>query len=172
MTTITSQPKLYSLGFSDKFTYLAALVFILGNIIFPQLCHLFPHGGLILLPIYFFTLLASYKYGWKTGLLTAVLSPIVNSLLFGMPAMAMLPVILVKSVLLATIAGVVAKYYNKITLLSIVVVVFGYQIVGALFEWAYWTSFTAALQDLSIGLPGIALQIIGGYLLLKYVLKN
>ena len=42
------------------------------------------------------------------GLLTAVLSPAVNSALFGMPAAAMLPVILLKSVLLAVDASLAA----------------------------------------------------------------
>lgn len=37
------------------------------------------------LPIYFFTLVAAFRCGWKVGLLTAVLSPVVNCLLFGMP---------------------------------------------------------------------------------------
>ena len=63
----------------------------LGNISLPQIFHLIPQGGIIWLPIYFFTLVGAYKYGWKVGLLTAVLSPTVNSLLFGMPMLASLP---------------------------------------------------------------------------------
>ena len=64
-----------------------------GNIVLPQLCHLVPQG-LILLPIYFFTLIGAYKYGWQVGLLTAVLSPLANHLLFGMPPAPMLAPIL------------------------------------------------------------------------------
>ena len=61
-------------------TYLFAFLFIAGNIVLPQLCHMIPQGGLILLPIYFFTLVAAYKFGLRVGLLTALLSPLVNSL--------------------------------------------------------------------------------------------
>lgn len=77
--------KLYSLNYSNVKTYLAASLFIVGNILFPRLFHLIPLGGLTWLPIYFFTLIGAYKYGWKVGLLTAILSPVINSLLFGMP---------------------------------------------------------------------------------------
>ena len=65
--------KLYSLNYSNVKTYLFALLFVAGNIVLPQLCHLIPAGGPTLLPIYFFTLIASYKYGFRVGLLTAVL---------------------------------------------------------------------------------------------------
>ena len=74
----------------------------------PQLAHLLPQGGITWLPIYFFTLVGAYKYGWRAGLLTAVVSPVANHLLFGMPAAAMLTPILVKSTLLALAAGYAA----------------------------------------------------------------
>ncbi len=80
--------KLYSLPFGNVKTYLFALLFVAGNIALPQLCHLVPAGGPTLLPIYFFTLIAAYKYGFKVGLLTAIRSPVINHLLFAMPAAA------------------------------------------------------------------------------------
>ena len=70
--------KLYSLKHSNVKTYLFALLFVAGNIALPQLCHLIPYGGPTLLPIYFFTLIAAYKYGFLVGLLTAILSPVIN----------------------------------------------------------------------------------------------
>ena len=100
----TKTVKLYSLDYNNVKTYLAASLFILGNLALPQLFHLIPQGGITWLPIYFFTLVGAYKFGWKVGLLTAVLSPVLNSLLFGMPLPAALPAILLKSVLLAVAA--------------------------------------------------------------------
>lgn len=73
--------KLYSLNYSNVRTYLFALLFVAGNIALPQICHLVPYGGPTLLPIYFFTLIAAYKYGFRVGLLTAILSPVINHLL-------------------------------------------------------------------------------------------
>ena len=101
----TSTVKLYNLDFDQVKTYLFATLFVAGNIVLPQLCHLIPNGGHIFLPIYFFTLVAAYKYGMKVGLMTAVLSPIINSLLFGMPPAAVVPSILIKSVFLAVSAA-------------------------------------------------------------------
>ena len=120
---------LQSLKYNEAKTYLAAVLFTVGNIAMPQLFHLIPQGGLIWLPIYFFTLIGAYKYGWRVGLLTAIASPVVNSLLFGMPLPAVLPSILIKSVLLALIA----------------------------------------VQDFRIGVPGMLLQVIGGYLALRLI---
>ena len=56
----TTTIRLYSLDYSNVKTYFAAVLFILGNLVLPQLCHLIPQGGLTLLPIYFFTLIAAY----------------------------------------------------------------------------------------------------------------
>jgi len=71
--------KLYTLSYKQSKTYLTAALFVLGNIILPQLFHLIPQGGVTWLPIYFFTLIGAYKYGWQVGILTALLSPLVNS---------------------------------------------------------------------------------------------
>jgi hypothetical protein len=147
--------------------YLFAVVFALGNLLLPQLVHFIPRGGLIFLPIYFFTLIAAYKFGWFTGLLTAMLSPLANNLLFGMPPAFVLPIILIKSCLLAVIAAVVAAKSRAVSPLLLLLVVAGYQCLGAVAEWAITKSAAAALQDFTTGLPGMLLQIIGGYFILK-----
>ena len=59
--------KLYTLGYSRVKTYVTALLFVTGNIVLPQLFHLVPQGGVTWLPIYFFTLVGAYKYGWETA---------------------------------------------------------------------------------------------------------
>lgn len=168
----TDTVKLYSLPYNAVKTYLVATLFIIGNIVLPQLCHLVHLGGPTWLPIYFFTLVGAYKYGWRVGLLTAVLSPIINSALFGMPATAALPVILLKSGLLAVGAGFVAKRYNKATLPLLLAVILFYQVLGSLGEWALTGSLTAALQDFRIGLPGILVQLFGGYLFINYLIRK
>lgn len=163
----TTTVKLYQWGYDEARTYLAALAFILGNIVLPQLFHLVPQGGVTWLPIYFFTLVGSYKYGWRVGLLTAVFSPLVNSILFGMPHAAALPAILLKSVLLAIICGFVASRFRKVSIKLLVLVVLSYQIVGTLGEWAMKGDFLLAIQDFRIGIPGMLLQAFGGWVLIK-----
>ena len=168
----TSTIKLYSLNYNDSKSYIAAALFVLGNIALPQICHLVPQGGMILLPIYFFTLIGAYKYGWKVGLMTAILSPIINHLAFGMPAAAVLVHILSKSTILALTAGYVASHTKKVTIALLAGVVLAYQIAGGAFEWAFTGSFAAAVQDFRLGVPGMLLQIVGGYLFIKYLLKR
>lgn len=158
--------KIYNYGLNELKTYLFVLLFVAGNIILPQLCHLIPDGGKMFLPIYFFTLVASYKYGVKVGLMTAVLSPIINSLLFGMPAFALLPAILTKSVVLALAASFVANKTHKISIVNLLIVVLTYQCVGTLAEWAMTSSFYVAIQDFRLGIPGMVLQIVLTYFLL------
>ena len=60
-----------SLSYGDIRTYVWSAAFVACNIVLPQLCHLVPGGGLTWLPIYFFTLVAAYKFGFAAGLLTA-----------------------------------------------------------------------------------------------------
>lgn len=163
----TTTVKLYQWGYDEARTYLAAFAFILGNIVLPQLFHLVPQGGVTWLPIYFFTLVGSYKYGWRVGLLTAVFSPLINSVLFGMPPAAALPAILMKSVLLAMACGLVASRFRKVSIKLLVLVVLSYQIVGTLGEWAMKGDFFLAIQDFRIGVPGMLLQVFGGWALIK-----
>lgn len=163
--------KLYSLTYKEIKTYLFALLFVVGNIALPQICHLIPGGGLTWLPIYFFTLIAAYKYGLRVGMLTAILSPLINSALFGMPPVALLPAILIKSTLLAGAAAYAAHRLGKISLLGIIAAVLTYQIAGTLIEWAIVKDFFTAVQDFRIGIPGMLIQIFGGYALLKVIAK-
>lgn len=144
-----------------------AAAFVVGNMLVPQLCHLIPQGGLIFLPIYFFTLVGAYKYGWQVGLLTAVLSPLLNSLLFGMPAMSAVPVIEIKSLILAAMAAFAAARFPKVTLASVAAVVAAAFVVGGLFEWAWTGNLASAIQDFRMGWPGLLLQAVGGWAVIR-----
>ncbi|MDR2911698.1 MAG: ECF transporter S component [Alistipes sp.] len=163
--------KLHSLSLAHGRAWLMAAIFVAGNIVLPQLCHLLPKGGLILLPIYFFTLVASYKYGLWVGLATALLSPVANHLLFAMPAAGALAPILVKSVALAFAASYAAKWAGKVSLLAIVSAVLAYQIVGTGAEWAMEGTLSTAIGDFRLGVPGLLMQVFGGWLVLRALQK-
>ena len=164
MSTATLASEKYTFG--SLRTYLAVLAFVCGNILVPQLCHLIPQGGLIFLPIYFFTLVAAFRCGWKVGLLTAVLSPVVNCLLFGMPPVASLPAILIKSVTLVLAVEWVSRKMD-FSIFSVAIAVLAYQIVGMAVEFLMDFNFFHAIQDIRIGWPGILIQIVGGYFVIK-----
>jgi hypothetical protein len=159
---------LYSLSLAGGRAWLMAAVFTVAGIALPQLCHLIPRGGLIFLPIYFFTLVAAYKYGLGVGLTVAVLTPLVNHLLFGMPGEGALVPILIKGVTLAAAASGAARLWGRVSLVALICAVAACQIVGTGAEWAIeGGGFVEATQDFRLGLPGIMLQIFGGWLVLR-----
>jgi hypothetical protein len=168
---MSTTAKLYSLSLHNSKTYLFAAIFAIGNLLLPQLAHLVPQGGLIFLPIYFFTLIAAYKYGIHVGLLTAILSPLANSLLFGMPPVAVLPAIIIKSAILAIAAAMAAKHFGKVSILGVLLAILAYQVIGTGIEWVMTQSFFTAVQDFRIGVPGMLIQLIGGYFVLKALAK-
>ena len=168
---IVSQFRQLNLSVVNVRTYLFAVLFVGGNMLLPQLCHLMPDGGKIFLPIYFFTLIASYKFGLKVGILTAVLSNLCNHLLFGMPPAGMLPVLLVKSTLLALVGAIVADRSQRVSLLHVAAVVVAYQVLGGIAEWLIASDLSAALQDFKIGFPGMLLQVVLGWVILKGLAK-
>ena len=169
---IVSQFRQLNLSVVNVRTYLFAVLFVGGNMLLPQLCHLMPDGGKIFLPIYFFTLIASYKFGLKVGILTAEYCHLwCNHLLFGMPPAGMLPVLLVKSTLLALVGAIVADRSQRVSLLHVAAVVVAYQVLGGIAEWLIASDLSAALQDFKIGFPGMLLQVVLGWVILKGLAK-
>lgn len=164
--------KLYTFSYKQVKTYPTVALFVLGNIVLPQLFHLIPQGGVTWLPIYFFTLIGAYKYGWQVGMLTALLSPLVNSLLFGMPAPAVVPAILLKSILLAAGAGFVANRFRRVSIGLLCLIVAFYQLFGTLGEWMLQGDFYLAVQDFRIGIPGMLLQVFGGYWFITHFIRK
>jgi thiamine transporter ThiT len=158
-------------------TCIFAVVFIVGNLLLPYIVHHIPpmfsnavSSGQIWLPIYFFTLIAAYRYGFVVGLITAVLSPILNSLFFGMPMMEMLPIILVKSSLLSVFATIFAQKTNKVSFWAVLATVVSYQLIGSIIEGIGY-GFENAFNDFHLGFAGIILQMTGGYAILKALTK-
>ena len=161
--------KLYALNYDEVKTYLWAAFFVACNMVLPQLCHLIPQGGIILAPLSLVILAGAYKLGWKVGLLAAVSSPLVNHLVFGLPAWGVLQVMTLKLVVLALVAGLTAKHFKKTTLPLLIGVVLAAEVLGGLGELALTGGITATIADFTIGWPGLLLQVIGTYLVCKYV---
>ncbi len=161
--------KLYTLNYNEVKTYLWATVFVACNLILPQVFHLIPQGGIIFSPLSLVILVGAYKLGWRVGLLAAVASPLVNHLLTGSPAWEVLPVMTMKLAILALIAGLTAQHFKKVTLLLLVGVVLATEIMGGVGELALTGGIDATIQDFTVGYPGLVLQIVGAYLICKYL---
>lgn len=168
----TTEFKHHPLPVTQLRFYMFISLFVAGNIILPLIIHAIPQGGKIFLPIYFFTLIATYRFGLTMGIATALLSPLANYFLTGMPPVSALPVILVKSVLLAAAASWIAQRTQKISLAHIATVVVSYQFFGGIFEWIYTGRLQSALSDFQIGFPGMIMHIVVGYFLLMWLNRH
>lgn len=161
--------RLYALNYDEVKTYMWAAIFVVCNLVLPQLFHLIPQGGIIFSPLSLVILAGAYKFGWKTGLLAALLSPTVNHLLTGMPAWGILPVMTMKLAVLALVAGLVAQRFKTVNLPLLIGVVLVCKAIEAIGELALTGSIAATIADFTIGWPGLLLQIFGTWIILKYV---
>ena len=159
---------LYTFDYSEVKTYMWAAVFVVCNLVLPQVFHLIPQGGIIFAPLSLVILAGAYKLGWKTGLLAALLSPLVNHLLTGMPATEVMPVMTLKLAALAIVAGLVAQRFQTVSLPLLIAVVLVSEAVGCLGELAITGGMAATIADFTIGWPGLLLQVICTWLIVKY----
>ena len=161
--------RLYALNYDEAKTYLWATVFVACNLILPQVFHLIPQGGVIFSPLSLVILAGAYKFGWKTGLLAALASPLVNHLITGMPAWEVMPVMTMKLAVLALVAGLAAQRFKTVSLPLLIGVVLVSLAIGCLGEFILTGGIAATIADFTIGWPGLLLQVFGAWLILKYV---
>ena len=161
--------RLYAFNYDEAKTYLWATVFVACNLMLPQVFHLIPQGGVIFSPLSLVILAGAYKFGWKTGLLAALLSPLVNHVLTGMPATAAMPVMTLKLVVIALVAGLTAQYFKTVNLLLIIGVVLASEAIGCLGELLLTGGIASTVADFTIGWPGLLLQVVGAWLILTKV---
>ena len=148
--------------------YLAIATMALGNILLPLALHRVPDAGRIFLPIFFFTLIAGWRFGAKAGLLTGVLSPLANHLLTGLPPAPVLQALMVQSALLGVLAAVIASRSRRLTLPLLALVVLLHQAL-ILVPQGLRAGMRAAFASFELRLPGILLQILGGFALLWFL---
>ena len=161
--------RLYALNYDEAKTYLWAMVFVACNLVLPQLFHLIPQGGVIFSPLSLVILAGVYKFGWKTGLLAALASPLVNHAITGMPAWGVMPVMTLKLAVLALVAGFAAQRFKTVSLPLLIGVVLVSLAIGCLGEFILTGGIAATIADFTIGWPGLLLQVFGTWLILKYV---
>ena len=161
--------RLYALNYDEAKTYLWATVFVACNLVLPQVFHLIPQGGVIFSPLSLVILVGAYKFGWKTGLLAALASPLVNHAITGMPAWEVMPVMTLKLAVLAMVAGLAAQRFKMVSLPLLIGVILVSQAIGCLGEFILTGGIAATIADFTIGWPGLLLQVFGAWLILKYV---
>lgn len=159
----------YTLKLTQTDAYLKSALFVAANLLLPYLFHLIPGGGIMFLPIYFFTLVAAQRYGYQVALLTAVMTPILGNLIGGAPAAAMIPDMLFKGGSLAMFGYFMAQKVENKFLASLTAVLASWAFVG-LVELPF-TGAAYAFQDFVTGLPGMAMMVLGSWGINKLI-KN
>lgn len=152
----------------DYSTYLWVLALVAGNVLFPQLCHMMPLGGKALLPIMLFTMVAAVRFGLSCALLTAVVSPLISSLLFGMPTGVMLVAVLVKSLVIALVFGFWRERKGTFSILNLLLLAVAVQAFCFVVEGALMFGFDVSWADLLISYPGVILQIAVSTIVVRY----
>ncbi len=160
--------RLYTLNYDEAKTYLWAAIFVACNLVLPQVFHLIPQGGIIFSPLSLVILVGAYKFGWRTGLLAAVASPLVNNLVFGMPAWGVMPLMAFKLAVLALVAGITAQHYRKVSVPLLIGVVLVTKLIGGLAELLTTGAVVATAADFTTGWPGLLLMVFGGYAVIRY----
>ena len=148
---------------------LAGLCVALG-IVLPLAFHSIANAGSIFLPMHIPVLLCGLLCGWPYGLACGVLTPLLSSLITGMPPMAYLPSMLCELAVYGLVSGLLMRWIKTRTLVTDVYLsLIGAMLCGRLvfgllnallfragsYSLALWTSaaFITAL-------PGILIQLI------------
>jgi hypothetical protein len=154
-------------GVRDLRLYGFAAVFSLGNLVAPMAVHSVPQGGLIFLPIFFFTLVAAARFGFAAGVLTGIASPLVNFALTGLPPSGELFTVLAQSILLATVICLFASRSGRVGVPALFLAAVSMQLAGFAIDLARGVSASVCLDALRLGIPGVALMVVGGYAVLR-----
>ena len=155
-----------SLNLGEARLYVAAAAMVAGNLLLPFALHRVPGGGLMFLPIFFFTLVAGWRFGAQAAVLTAVLSPLANHFLTGMPPAAALQDLILQSALLGALAALMAARSSRPTLTLLALVVAAHQAL-VLFPTLIHAGWQPCLAALKFRAPGLLLQVLGGLAVLR-----
>ena len=147
-----------NLRFLEVRSYLVTAMVIACGFALPLLFHVFPLGGRTFLPIYFFTLIGAYRFGWKVGLANAIAAPLLNFATMGMPPPPVLPFVLMKGTILAFAADFYARRL-PFSIFNVAAAVATYQLLGMGIEYLVLQDLRAAFTDLLVGYPGLLIQI-------------
>ena len=156
------------LRLGDVRLYVATAAMVLGNLLLPYAVHRIPDAGRIFLPIFFFTLIAGWRFGAVAGIMTGLLSPLANHALTGMPPVPALQSIMGQSALLGLLAALIAARSGKLSLPVLALVVLLHQAL-ILLPQLLRAGLQPTLASLEFRAPGILLQILGGFALLWFM---
>ncbi|MBT9132426.1 MAG: hypothetical protein DDT36_01736 [Firmicutes bacterium] len=147
-----------------------AMMIALG-VILPFAFHGIPGAGRVFLPMHIPAILAGLLFGPLSGFVSGALTPLVSSVLTGMPPLAPVPIAVQMSVELAIfglLAGVSYRALRLHLMLSLIIAMFGGRLAYSIITLAFFPLFglRPALLGVVFGtalttaVPGLLLQFV------------
>ena len=144
-------------------------VFIAMGLVLPIAFHAIGGGGPVFLPMHIPVLIAGFFLGWPFALAVGVFTPLISSLLTGMPPF--FPVLPYMMLELATYGVIVSLLYRNLKMnvyVSLIISMACGRVMAGITVWALATFFMAKLPSPVVfvqgailkGIPGIIIQII------------
>lgn len=162
------------LTFGEVKYYIFSAVFVSLAVLVPWMAHQFHIAGQIFLPMHIFVLVAGFLFGWRTGLLVGVLSPILSYSLTQMPVAVLLPQVILELAVYGAAIGLLREKNVNIWVSLMGAMVLG-RAARVLFILAFLPKMDP-IQFAQISLPGIILQLalipVVVYLIRKFLNKN
>lgn len=152
---------------TKKLVYTA--VFLALGILFPMLFHLLGLPGQVLLPMHIPIFLGALTLGPISGFIVGILTPILSSLLTGMPPMIpMVPIMVFELAAYGFFAGFLYEKYPKNVFIPLIAAMIIGRIVAGIAAWSVFNIFN--MDEINIltyisssfvkGLPGIIMSLV------------
>ena len=152
---------------TKKLVYTA--VFLALGILFPMLFHLLGLPGQVLLPMHVPIFLGALTLGPISGFIVGILTPILSSLLTGMPPMIpMVPIMVFELAAYGFFAGFLYEKYPKNVFIPLIAALIIGRIVAGIAAWSVFNIFN--MDEINIltyisssfvkGLPGIIMSLV------------
>lgn len=152
---------------TKKLVYTA--VFLALGILFPMLFHLLGLPGQVLLPMHVPIFLGALTLGPISGFIVGILTPILSSLLTGMPPMIpMVPIMVFELAAYGFFAGFLYEKYPKNVFIPLIAAMIIGRIVAGITAWSVFNIFN--MDEINIlayisssfvkGLPGIIMSLV------------
>lgn len=114
-----------SLRYKDIRSYVLTAAFVMLAVFVPWIFHQFHLAGHTFLPMQIFVLIAGLLFGWRAGLLVGLFTPLVSYSISGMPALNILPQVVIEVSAYGLIAGILREKYHLRTIWALLGAIIG-----------------------------------------------
>lgn len=172
ISTPHSMPRV--LKYTDIQSFILTFVFVSLAVSVPWIFHQFHLAGPTFLPMHIFVLVAGLAFGWRAGLVVGLFTPLSSYVISGMPALPILPQIVVELAAYGLVAGILREKFNLRTVWALLGAMAGGRlalflvvpIIHLITGESYGplgletSPFLAVWAAVKQGWPGLAIQLI------------